>query len=292
MIGSFLKKALSRAGVQVSRIDKRTDVDHYLRLYGAEAVKNKIFYNVGAGSFYHPCWTNIDSQSEWYVKFNKGDAPLVNYDLFSIEPIEVNSDTAQLIYTSHTIEHVTDMAVQNLFNEAHRMLKKGGLLRIVTPNIDIEYHAWRQNDRDYWHWKDDFSSPEAVARVNLRMPLNDASTAQLFLEGFVSTASTIVNKGSENRITDEELEKIFHEKSYTDALNFCVSRGSVEIQKKFPFHHINWFNKEKLFRMLKQAGFEEIHLSAYGQSFAPVLRNLKYFDATLPKVSMYVEAIK
>lgn len=292
MINNFIKNIFKRAGLNITKIDKSTDIDHYIRLYGNEPVKNKTFYNLGAGNFFHPCWTNIDNQSEWYINYNKGNAPLINYDLFSLKPVPVTTNSAQLIYTSHTLEHVTDAAVQNFFNEAFRMLKKGGLFRIVTPNIDIEYYAWRHEDRDYWYWKDDFSSPEAVARVNLKIPLNKASTAQLFLEGFVSTASEIVNEGSAHRISDQELEKIFREKPYTDALNYCTSCGSVEIQKKFPFHHINWFNKEKLTGMLQKAGFEDIHLSSYGQSFAPVLRNLIYFDTTLPKCSLYVEAIK
>jgi hypothetical protein len=44
--------------------------------------------------------------------------------------------------------------------------------------------------------------------------------------------------------------------------------------------------------MLKNAGFENIYLSGYGQSFSPVLRNIYFFDNTHPKVSLNVEAFK
>jgi predicted SAM-dependent methyltransferase len=291
MISAFIKKILSKAGYQLSKIDKNSDIDHYVRLYGEESARNKSFYNIGAGSFFHPCWTNVDHYTNNNYFKDKGQVKGINYDLFSLQRLPLPDSSAHLIYTSHTIEHVNNEAVQNIFNETFRILKKDGVFRIVTPNIDIEYHAWRSNDRDYFFWLDWYSNPEDVKRVKITMPLNQASISQIFLENFAAYASTLHNEGIE-KISDQELERIFMEMTYVDALNYCISKCPAELQKQNPGNHINWFNKEKLFRMLKQAGFEKIHHSAYGQSFSPVMRNLNYFDATLPKVSLYVEAIK
>jgi predicted SAM-dependent methyltransferase len=291
MISAFIKKVLSKAGYQISKIDSSSDVDQYIRLYGEDSVRNKSFYNIGAGSFFHPCWTNADHYTNNNYFKDKGQVKGINYDLFSLQPLSLPDASANLIYISHTLEHVNNEATQNIFNEAFRVSKKDGILRIVTPNIDIEYRAWRENDRDYFFWLDWYSKPEDVKRVKITMPLSKASTAQIFLENFAAYASSIQSEGNE-KINDLELERIFNEMSYVDALNYCTSKCPVELQKQNPGNHINWFNKEKLFRMLKQAGFEKIHHSAYGQSFSPVMRNLKYFDATLPKVSLYVEAVK
>jgi len=79
---------------------------------------------------------------------------------------------------------------------------------------------------------------------------------------------------------------------YEEALNHCISKCSLEVQKKYPGNHINWWNKDKLFRMLRMAGFENIYLSGYGQSLSPVLRNTWIFDNTHPKLSLYIEAVK
>ncbi|HKR07500.1 MAG TPA: methyltransferase domain-containing protein [Bacteroidia bacterium] len=291
MISAFIKKVLSITGYQISKVDKSNDTDHYERLYGEKSVSNKSFYNIGAGSFFHPCWTNIDHYTNNNYFKGKEQVKGINYDLFSLNPLPLPDSIANLIYTSHTIEHVNNESVQNLFNEAFRVLKKDGIFRIVTPNIDIEYRAWRENDRDYFFWLDWYSKPEDVARVKITMPLNQATTSQIFLENFAAYASGLQREGKE-KISDQELKRIFDEMSYVDALNYCISKCPVELQKQNPGNHINWFNKEKLFRMLKQAGFEKIHHSAYGQSFSPVMRNLKYFDVTLPKVSLYVEAVK
>lgn len=79
---------------------------------------------------------------------------------------------------------------------------------------------------------------------------------------------------------------------YEKALNYIKDKCILEIQKKYSVDHINWWNKDKLFRMLQEAGFEEVYLSGYGQSLSPVLRNTSYFDNTCPYLSLYVEAKK
>ena len=66
----------------------------------------------------------------------------------------------------------------------------------------------------------------------------------------------------------------------------------MEIQAKYPGNHVNWWNRDKVTRMLRQCPFDQISLSGYAQSVAPVLRNTRYFDKTRPEMSIYVECIK
>lgn len=293
MIFKTIKKVFDLLGLQVSRkVVKDENTEMYQRLYSSESINNKRFYNVGAGAFNHSYWTNIDFASDWHKANNEQTLKGINYDLFSCLPIPVESNVAEVVYSSHTIEHVNDTAVQNLFNEAYRMLKPGGFFRIATPDIDIEYRAYIENDRDYFYWLDYYSSEKDYKRVNLRKPLNEETTAQVFLENFASQASEIPLHGSDKRISDEELKNLFASKSFEDAMNYCTSLCSVDIQKKNPGNHINWFNQKKLFNMLTKAGFKTMYRSAYGQSFCPILRDLNFFDYTTPKVTLYVEAKK
>ena len=122
--------------------------------------------------------------------------------------------------------------------------------------------------------------------------LSEASIQQIFLGHFATSLSPLRICGSPERISDEELDRIFGEMEYEEALNYCTSKCSLEIQKKNPEEHINWWNEKKAFRMLKEAGFEETYRSGYGQSFCPVLRNTSLFDNTHAKISLYMEAIK
>jgi len=179
-----------------------------------------------------------------------------------------------------------------MFREAFRILKKGGILRITMPNIDLHYRAYRANDRHYFYWIGRYSNLKYYRKINLNAPLNQASIQQIFLWTFAASASTLHNDGSPERIPDEQLDALFREKPYEEALNYCTSKCSLEAQHKYPGNHINWWNGDKTVRMLREAGFSDVRLSAYGQSFCPVLRDTLLFDSTHPRVSLYVEAVK
>lgn len=293
-IKTAIRKVVNAIGYDISKIPNKNDnndIALYYKIYGKEAVKNRRFYNIGAGGFRHPAWTNVDHESEWY-KDAQGIG--IDWDLLSLTPIPVEDNSAEIVYSSHTIEHITDEAAQNMFNESHRILREGGYFRVTAPNIDTAYRAYKENDRHYYYgnesdWR---NIPEDYQRVKLNKPLNKASIQQIFLWRFASSASTLHADGSSERISDEELDRVFREWNYEEALNYCISKCSFEVQKKYPGNHINWWNKDKLFRMLKIAGFDNIYLSGYGQSFSPVLRNTSFFDSTHPKISFYVEAVK
>ncbi|MCK4359263.1 MAG: methyltransferase domain-containing protein [Candidatus Cloacimonetes bacterium] len=283
---TMIRKLINSIGYDINRIPK-DEIDLYYKLYGKENVKNRRFYNIGTGSFRHSAWTNVDDKSNEHKNSNG-----IEWDLMSLAPIPLEDNCAEIVYSSHKVEHITDPAAQNIFNESYRILKKGGIFRVTTPNIDLYFRAYKENDRYFFYWIDYCSIPKNYKRVKLNKPLNEASIQQIFLEEFATSASTLYEDGAPERITDDELDRVFQEMEYEDALNYCISKCSVTVQKRYPEHHINWWNKNKMFRMLGIAGFENINLSGYGQSFSPVLRNTWKFDNTNPKISLYVEAIK
>jgi SAM-dependent methyltransferase len=203
-----------------------------------------------------------------------------------LKPIPVEDNSAEIVYSSHTVEHIADAAALNLFKEAQRILKRDGVLRMTCPNVDLAYRAYREGDygyfcRDSKDWR----------TLGLLQPFSDISLGQLFLLSFASVAST-AHVADTEKIGDVELYDLFKNLGFKGALNFCISKCSVELQRKFPGAHINWWNPRKLVRMLETANFRKILVSAYGQSFVHVLRNTRFFDNTAPNISLYVEATK
>lgn len=284
------RKILNPLGIEISRINNTFDIADYNRIYGNAVTVEKRFYNIGAGSFFHPCWTNVD----FYEGVSESQASDgISHNLMSLQPLPLKDGMAELMYTSHTIEHVTNDAVQNFLNESYRVLKKNGVLRIVVPDIELSYRAWQNNDMDFFYWIHDYDhEPERAPTVNLKFPLSKATLSQIWLEDFASTASEITITGADKRISDADLKHMFDTMKFEDALNECTGRCPVELQNRFPFHHMNWFNRQKLFQMLSKAGFTKIFHSGYGHSSVHVLRNMNYFDQTMPKVSLYVEAAR
>jgi ubiquinone/menaquinone biosynthesis C-methylase UbiE len=273
---------------------RKVDLSTYTKKYDEDSLEKRRFYNIGAGKFSHPYWTNIDYISEWYSTNNSYTLKGIQYDLLSLEHIPVESNSAEVIYSSHTIEHINNEAAQNMFNESYRMLKKGGILRLTTPNINLLYRAYCENDRDFFYWINEesarASTEKAMARHKLNIPFSKASISQIFLLQFASSASMVHSDGASERISDEKLRNLFEELPFEAVLDYCTKLCPIEIQRKYPGNHINWWNKDKMFNMLEKSGFKNIYLSGYGQSFCSILRDTTLFDKTYPAVSLYIEA--
>lgn len=281
MIKTQLLKAANRLGYNITKIPKPD-----LSLY--KPYKEGTFYNIGAGSFRHPYWCNIDFKSNWYS--HEMDIEL---DLMTLPDWPIESESAEAAYTSHTVEHLTNEAVQKVFNEAYRILKPGGIFRVTTPNIDLALQAYARNDRSYFYWADNYSTPAEMKRIGINKPMNEASIKQLLIYHFASSVSELHVDGSKHRISDNEARRLFFKKdSLYYALDFCTSRCELSVQAKYPGNHINWWNDVKLYDMLRKAGFKKVYRSGYGQSAHPAMRDTNLFDSTHPKISIYMEAKK
>jgi predicted SAM-dependent methyltransferase len=267
------------------------DLALYHEQYEPDSIQGRRFYNIGPGEFAHPLWTNVDGSDEYRALYGTGKGPHIYINLFDHTPLPVEDHTAEIVYTSHTIEHVDDAAVNFLFREVSRILKPGGIFRVITPDTELAYRAWQRNDRRFYGW---LYEPAHMARSEqylLNIPYDQATLAQVFLEEFAAQASTITTVGAEKRISDEELTELFKTRTLEEAFDYCTSFCSIEIQKQHPWRHMNWFHENKLRKMLESAGFRTVYRSAYLQSVAPVLREKMWFDQTLPQHSLFMEAV-
>ena len=214
----------------------------------------------------------------------------IHFDLMKCQPLPIETSSAEVAYTSHTIEHITDLAIDNLFKEVYRILKVGGYFRITAPDVNNWYRAFKQNDKDFFADSIEYYSNENIMRELNINSMKEASIGSIFQYYFSATTSPLTNYDTKKKITDEELEFIFSTMDYSQALTYICSFCYFDPEKAG--YHINWVNANKVVLFLKRAGFSNIFLSAYGQSFNPILRNLSLFDNTVPEWSFYVEAIK
>lgn len=112
--------------------------------------------NFGCGITPTDGWINLDNS---YALRLKNFYPLVNllkfFNLLStpqIRNIEFNrkknikfadatkrfnfaSNSVDIIYSSHMLEHLSRDSAKNFIKESHRVLRKGGILRIVVPDL-------------------------------------------------------------------------------------------------------------------------------------------------------------
>ena len=108
------------------------------------------YLNVGCGRKFHPGWTNVDMASS---------SPHVEaHNLLNGFPYP--DSQFDVVYHSQVLEHIPKDKAVGFLRECLRVLKPGGVLRVVVPdleNIAIEYLR---------HLKDNLEHPSAVSAAN------------------------------------------------------------------------------------------------------------------------------
>jgi predicted SAM-dependent methyltransferase len=284
---ALVRAALGRMGLVLSRRQDPFNLAVYRALCAPADLARRPFYNVGAGAFHHPCWTNIDYVSEWYGGVQK---QVVHHDLMSDDPLPIADGGAKIIYTSHTIEHIKESAVAKLFREAHRALEPGGLLRVTTgPDAETDYRALQRSDRDWFYWARAYEKPGTYEHI-YTLPATRASLAELWVHHVASALCAIDKSPNPRKMGEAEIRAALDEKGFPAVLDyFC---GLVSFDPQRPGNHVSWWSHGKTIDFLRAAGFQTVYRSGFNQSASPLLRNSPLFDATHPQISLYVEAVK
>ena len=240
-------------------------------------------YNVGAGIFKRDGWTNLDLASEHYAP---QQSDFVEYDLTSGKPLPIANASATIIYCSHVIEHVPDADVERLLAESHRALMTGGVLRLVTPDIDLAYNAYVNGDVVFFRAFYPDQPIDHPQQLCLNYLPSEATAAQLFIHAVASQLSTM-DRDECGKVTDEVLAESLQTRGAAETIDMMCRMT----KPGRPENHRNWFSDAKLAHMLTRAGFETRYRSGWLQSRHPEMRAYRVFDPH-PTISLFMEAIR
>lgn len=255
---------------------------------------NKVFFslngnpqgiNIGGGNWMKFLWLNCDER--WMPDKKSLDAT-------SRLPAVDNS--VSYVFSSHFFEHVDDKTAQNLFNETYRVLKKGGIVRIIVPDFDLALKQYHQKNHGFF---DDGSWGIRPRYENWEQHGVRASLENKLSYVFFGYS----NKSDEGRFPPWKYDPEY----YCGPIKSCEScveknASSMNIHefsrwllknKPVKYHdlgHINVYDVPKFKKMLSLAGFNEIYKSEFKSSKSPVLRSDKFDNR--PDVSLYIEAVK
>ncbi|MGY6635644.1 MAG: class I SAM-dependent methyltransferase [Erythrobacter sp.] len=127
---------------------------------------------LGAGSNGKPGWLATDLREN---AKNDG-SPTIILDV--TKQFEIPSDSFDYIYCEHMIEHITLKQGQHMLNECYRILKPGGIIRLVTPSIGFLMRIMSPDrskfEQSYFEWSIKKFVPDAPTLTNA-----------LFLNNFV-----------------------------------------------------------------------------------------------------------
>ena len=126
--------------------------------------------NLGAGSQEAPGWIGYDRSrvalltrhpvTRQLVKERFGHWPPSTKVHDLTKGIPHPDGSVDVVYSSHMLEHLTREQGENLLKECHRVLKPGGLLRVIVPDMERLSRAYLEGDRALFH---DVEGPMADA---------------------------------------------------------------------------------------------------------------------------------
>lgn len=260
--------------------------DDYLMQYGSQGAATHRLFNIGSGSWSHPCWTNVDLPAQT-AAFAAIQAPCLHHDLVASAALPFATGSADAFYCSHVVEHLPESAVRNLMREAFRCLAPGGCFRIVTgPCADLDWSALRRGDRDWWFWMNDADFASTVERELGPMTIYDR-----WLYHLATPRSVYSRTECDAKFDGPRLAPLVAEHADDPLRLLDLMTADLHFNYASPGDHISWWNYPKLEAFLRDAGFPTVVQSAYGQSRSRLMRDLRYFDQTYPQISVYAEAV-
>lgn len=278
MLKQLIHRGLKRAGL---KLVKNYQNQFDLELYGdcTKLLNQPRFINVGSGNFYHPCWFNLDKANEFYREDQSAN-PYIEHDLTSGNPLPFESNSVEIFYCSHVIEHLPNQAVKNLLSEFQRCLKPGGLFRISCPDMELQYKAYFKSDILFWP----DPSPWGTSPSSLEIKLVEHFATLLVMPERVANPT--------KRLAEDEIKALIKTTTMEEFFNTVNSLLPKDSNQILPEGHCNWFSEDKLIDMAKDLKGLDCKASRYGQSADARLRNTDLFDKTCPELSLYVEGFK
>jgi len=263
------------ANALLHKINRHVSIYHIPRSTFSE---NKIMLNIGSGDWSCKGWTNLDHPSEWYAKAQKNHI-FTPYDIRN-DMIPFADESVDVIYCRHVIEHIENIYIKKMLDECFRVLKKGGIMRILCPDVEFQYEISKFVGIDFWNWRHNWAKKFCNNQKTIRN-----------VDYLVADVATPKMLQYVNSINKEDYMYYFETLDMNDFFEFLTQ--DLKFREEYPGDHINYWTYEKIKKMLMESGFETVIRSKWGSSCVREMRNTVLFDDTTgPKLSLYVDVIK
>lgn len=251
-----------------------------------EVIKNyssdRKYLNIGGGDFVKEDWRVLDYYTDWYDY----DPMFIDYDIDLKKKSQWPIDTGDfnLVYSSHTLEHLTDAAVEHTLQEAYRILSPGGTIRINVPDLSIAIRAYEQDSVEWFEnvWLENYT--DNVYFAENKCP---GYELEFYLLSFFATYLARIRHPGTNF---QRVRKDWKKNEMEAFLDKYSNKIHDEWQAEYPGWHRNWFTADKLKQQLSSVGFTNTIETGCRQSRIPEMCKSE-FDKR-PHISVFVEAEK
>jgi predicted SAM-dependent methyltransferase len=232
--------------------------------------------NIGCGDVFHSDWTNIDM-----ISFSN---QVMVHDLRKGLPFV--SESFDAVYHSHVLEHIKRHDVSKFLLEIKRVLKPGGVMRVVVPDLENIARAYLHNIEN--HDRREWMTIELIDQMTRTEP---GGQMKVYLEKGIEKEFVL------SRIGDEA-KKIW-EISKTETTNF--KKYLKKIKHKFKNFrdsgeiHQWMYDRYSMKKLLEDNGFANIKSMTALDSQIPSFESYQ-LDSVSGKVrkpdSLFMECLK
>ena len=218
----------------------------------------KKLLNVGCGFNCHKDWINLDLHKSKYVDY---------YNIKNKLPFKDGS--LDVIYHSHVLEHLDKLLARKFIADCYRVLKKGGIIRIAVPDLEIICLEYLK------HLKRGYDDNDKKSVLNYqwnKLELFD----QLLRQKKGGETLSALRKGEFNfnyvlRRNGEEIERLLRHTQKKNNKIYCFLRGVVDLFKntnpqKSGEAHRWMYDRLDLKILLESAGFRNFKIMRYDKS--------------------------
>ena len=243
--------------------------------------KLEINLNIGAGSYIIQGFKSLDFYSEhYYPDKNKFLKERINYDIRH-DYIPSKDNSIDNIYISHVIEHIEDEYVSKFINDAYRVLKPGGVIRIVCPDSKFIFEV-SQFQNQFWTWRHRLFYDKDQYTTDW-----DSIESYDFLMRELSTPNCrYYNNKIDRDNFDLDRLKNLNFKDFTSLV-----KQNLAFRSAYPGDHISIWDFDTLKQLGTAAGFSHIIDSKRFGSVSLTMQSRK-FDKVGPQMSLYVDMVK
>ncbi len=233
------------------------------------------FLNVACGDTFieDDSWINVDFTSH---------SPIVKKANI-LDGLPYEDNTFDVVYSSHFIEHIPVDKIELFFDDVYRILKPGGLIRLVTPDLEFLNNEYKIN-----YDKKAFKKANFITSLTLDQCVRSVSGGKLKkdMDNFYNSNDTEMINYIKLLIGPDAFE-------YVDSNDISfIEKVLIKVKKdpKFIFN-ILFMIRVKIFSFFLPKSFRELNLSnaSIGEkhmwlydfnSLSELLKNSSYIDIT------------
>lgn len=118
--------------------------------------------NIGAGfEWFYDGWESLDNVPVKYTKTQQ--------HIGKCWDSKLKSNYYDIVFTSHTLEHIPQFRIEKTIYEINRILKIGGTFRLLVPNLRLAASAYLKGDKSFFkiskHYSDDLGIGGSFMRL-------------------------------------------------------------------------------------------------------------------------------